>query len=678
MNDSPTQFGCFLYGAAVYPEFMQLEEWLRLLDDMVAAGMNTVRLLESAWGWLEPRPGERRHEEASIWLDDAGARGLRCILGTGSFLPPQWLFAQHPEALVVTRDSVRAHPLARKSACLEHPAYRERVGEQVAACARTWAGQPVVVAWQLDNEIDRVNLDWGCYCPHCESAWMRWLAARYGDVACLNHRLRLDHWGLEIAAFSDLPLPRIITEIGRHPGLAALEARFRRDRVTEFLRNQKDILRQEGALQPVSHNFFATPDFTAEDPGAEPFLDFGAYDLYLDWEPVEDAAAQIRKVRLLEQQRAAHDGEFLLMETSMGVVGGAAMVAPAADEGTFWRRLMLAVATGARGVLFWTGSVWRGGPWIFHGAMHDFAGRPAPETPRLARFGNFLREHGPDLLRIPVRRDVAVIASHAGEALALSFPVFPASTAAGRRFEAICRRRGLGLDVITPRQAADPACLGRYRMVALFGEAQGLVAAPVANALEAYARSGGTVVVGPLAGYVTEEGTVDESGLCAGLRSLTGLTVPSFRWLGEGAVRMNSAGFEAPVLQGLVEAVREESEASLEIVARFSFADEIWQGQPALTRRDVGEGVVWKFLATPEAEPGSPLWGGVPPRHDLLAVDLPEDVLGVPRGDGSLFLVNLSREVRAVSLTGPVVDRLTARQVGPSLELTSEEVVWIR
>lgn len=677
MRTSDTLFGEFLHGAAVYPEFMPRAEWLRLLDDMASAGMNTARLLESAWGWLEPVPGERRHGEARRWLDDVHERGLRSIVGTGSFLPPQWLFASHPDALVLTRSGERAHPLARKSACLEHPAYREAVRAQVAACARAWGTHPAVIAWQLDNEIDRVNLDWTCHCASCEAAWTRWLEVRFGTVAELNRRLRLDHWGLEIGGFSDLPLPRVITEIGRHPGLAALEARFRRDRVTDFLREQKDALHDAGAAQPASHNYFATPDFTAEDPGAEPFLDFGAYDLYLDWEPVENAAAQLRKVRLMEQLRAGNDGEFLLMETSMGVVGGAAMVAPAASEAAFRRRLMLALAAGARGVLYWTGPVWRGGPWIFHGAMHDFAGSAVPEMPRIARFGAFLQEHGATLLDTPVRRDVAVIGSHAGNALAAGYPVYPGSDEAGRRFEAVCRGRGLAVDVITLRQAADASVLARYRAVALFGESQGLASVPVAESLERYVLSGGTVIVGPLAGYVTDEGTVDKDGLCAGLRALTGLTVPVFRWFGEGVAQVVSDGATAPALHGFVEAVREEPGARFEVAARIAMEDEFWHGQPALVGRALGKGSVWKYLATPDAGADSPLWAGVPPRHELLAQVLPDDVLGVPRDDGSLFLVNLSREPQTLNFTRRVFDRIADGEVGPAVELNPEAALWV-
>lgn len=676
MSRNQPLFPEFLHGASVYPEFMPREEWLRLLDDMLGAGMNTVRLFESAWGFLEPAPGQWRHAEAMPWLDDAHERGLRCILGTGSYLPPQWLFALHPDALVITRDGERAHPLARKSACLEHPDYREAVRVHTESCARAWAGHPSVIAWQIDNEIDRVNLDWTCHCPRCEAAWTEWLRRRYRSVGELNRLLRLDHWGLELPAIESLPLPRVITELGRHPGLVVLEARFRRDRVTAFLSDQSETLRASGATQPCGHNFFVTPDFTAEEPGAAPLLDFGAYNLYLDWESVEDTAAQLRKVRLMEQQRACHDGDFLLMETSIGAVGGQAMVAPAASEATFRRRLMLALSTGARGILYWTGTIWRGGPWIFHGALHDYTGRSVPEMPRIAAFGEFLRRHGPTLLAAPVRRDVAVIGSHAGNALATAYPVYPGSDQAGRRFEAVCRARGLAVDVITPGQASDAAVLARYRVVAIFGDAQGLVAPEMVTALVGHAEAGGTVVVGPLAGYLSEEGVVSEGGLADALRPLTGMTVPIFRWFGDGCVRVVGAGGEFPVLHGMFE-VTTDLPRETQVVARLVSEDLTWNGRPALLRRPLGAGVVWKYLATPDAGADSAAWAGVPERHPLLADCLPPDVLGVPREDGSLMLVNLSGELQHVALARASADRFGHELANLKPELPPQAAMWL-
>lgn len=523
----------------------------------------------------------------------------------------------------------------------------------------------------MDNEIDRINLDWKCYCPNCEAAWTAWLTARYGSVETLNERLRLDHWGLTLTRIADLPLPRVITEIGRHPGLASLEARFRRDRVSAFLREQARVLRAAGIRHPLTHNFFIEPDFTAEEPGQEPFLDFGSFDLYLDWQPVEDSTAQLRPVRLMEQQRGCYKGDFVLMETSMGTVGGAALVAPSATASTYRRRLLLALASGARGVLYWTGTVWRGGPWIFHGALHDHAGARIPEWDRIVEFGAFLEQLGPALLANPVRRDAAVIGSHAGNALASNFPAFPGSADLGLRFEDACRRRGLAVDILTPRQAASVKILAGYKVVALFGRSQGLVSPEMVAALVEFVRNGGQVIIGPLAGYVSEEGTIAAEGLAASLVPLTGSAIPVFRWFGDGVVSVLRRGGAVPTQHGFVESFH--ASAADHIEATFQSADPAWDGRPAIVRRSLGTGSVWKYLAVSESDD----WPGLPGRHELLAENLPAGVLGVPRADGSLMLVNMTHEAVKVGLFAAVTDRFTGRTCGPECFLEAEAALWV-
>jgi beta-galactosidase GanA len=233
----------------------------------------------------------------------------------------------------------------------------------------------------------------------------------------------------------------------------------------------------------------------------------------------------------------------------------------------------------------------------------------------------------------------------------------------------------LAVDVITPMQASDPAVLARYRVVALFGEAQGLVDPEMVAALVRHAEAGGTAVVGPLAGYVSEEGVVGQSGLAEALRPLTGVTVPIFRWLGDGSVRVTGPDGELPVLHGLVEASTDLPEG-MEISARLVSEDAAWNGRPAVLRRALGAGVVWKYLATPDAGPASSAWAGLPERHALLAECLPADVLGVPREDGSLILVNMANEVRQVALTNPVRERFSGREVSKMFEMTSQMVAW--
>ena len=61
----------FLYGACVYPEIMERDDWQPMLAHLKAADMNVVRVAESAWGVINPAPGEYRFEWLDTFLSDA-------------------------------------------------------------------------------------------------------------------------------------------------------------------------------------------------------------------------------------------------------------------------------------------------------------------------------------------------------------------------------------------------------------------------------------------------------------------------------------------------------------------------------------------------------------------------------------------------------------------------------
>jgi hypothetical protein len=81
----------FHFGASVYPELQTREEWNAMLDHLQHAQKNCVRVPESSWGNLETASGRYDFGWLQQFLDDLEKRKMRAILGTGSYVPPQWL-----------------------------------------------------------------------------------------------------------------------------------------------------------------------------------------------------------------------------------------------------------------------------------------------------------------------------------------------------------------------------------------------------------------------------------------------------------------------------------------------------------------------------------------------------------------------------------------------------------
>lgn len=247
-----TRASQFLFGASVYPELQTREEWNRMLDEFQKAHFNVVRVSESSWGNLETGPGQYNFAWLQQFLDDLNRHGMKAILGTSSYIAPQWLAAKNPDVLVQPRPGQRIHPMARKAACLNHPEYRQAVRRYVSALGRAFKDHPAVIGWQLDNEIEAV-VGRVCYNPACERAWHQWLRERFGSLEEFNRRLNLVSWGMQVDSLDLVPQPGETVEgVRRLPALQLASLHFRRDVILNFFAEQTAALREAGVQQWIT------------------------------------------------------------------------------------------------------------------------------------------------------------------------------------------------------------------------------------------------------------------------------------------------------------------------------------------------------------------------------------------------------------------------------------------
>ena len=242
----------FLFGAGVYPDIESAEQTQNLLALLEHAHMNVVRVGESSWGNLETGPGQFDFGWLRTFLDELHRRGISAILGTSTYIPPQWLVASHPETLIVAEPgSGPTHPMSRHCPCLNHPLYREACRRYIQALAAEFHDHPAVIGWQLDNEIEFMD-GIVCYNPACEHAWRQWLERTYHTPEEFNRRLDLVDWGMKVESFDDVPQPRYGMESARNnvhealPALSLAEYHFRRETILDFLAEQAAILRKNG------------------------------------------------------------------------------------------------------------------------------------------------------------------------------------------------------------------------------------------------------------------------------------------------------------------------------------------------------------------------------------------------------------------------------------------------
>jgi len=390
----------FLYGASVYPELQTPEQQDQMLDLFQKAHFTVVRVIESSWGNVETAPGEHDFAWVRDFLDKAHQRGIKAILGTSTYIAPQWLSAKHPEVLVETTKGYRQHPMVRKATCLSHPLYRQACRRYVRAIGTEFKDHPAVIGWQLDNEIEAV-ISRTCYNPACEKAWHEWLEKTYHTPQELNEKLALTSWAMRVGSFEEIPQPNTI----RLPVLSLANLRFRRDLILNFFIEQTNTLREAGVKHWITTD--STNNALADDPLSQQALDIAGLNNY---PPAgENPGAWNNIAYRLDMHRSAHDlGRFLVMETTIGGTGSAMMhrTAPTRDQ---WRMWMLQpVAYGATGLMYWSGNRWRGGHWPHWGGVLDWTGEPEPDYEWVAELGELLKKWNDRLLNNPVQANAVV------------------------------------------------------------------------------------------------------------------------------------------------------------------------------------------------------------------------------------------------------------------------------
>lgn len=684
----------FLFGADVYPDIESAAQNESLLDLLERAHMNIVRVGEANWGNLELAPGQFNFGWLRDFLDKLHRRGISAILGTSTFVPPQWLVAAHPETLVVLEPgSGPSDPMSRHCPCLNHPLYRQACQRYIQALALEFRDHPAILAWQLDNEIESV-VERICYNPACEKAWRQWLAQTYHSPKEFNQRLDLVDWGMEIQSFDEVPQPRPGVEgdpsadVHRSlPALSLAELHFRHDVILGFLSEQASILRRNGADQWVLTDWNPVWTALADEPQAQAFMSIAGLNYYQT--SLDKPASWNDSPWHLDMHRSCYQkGQFIVTETRFGVTGGTEMWDPAPTKEQFHMWDLQLAAFGASGMLYWTGNRWRGGHWPQWGGLMDWSGHAEPDVPWAAELGQFFAKWGPTLLAHPVDSRAVVLTDFDNRAALEIYPHIPHSRTVFTDTFSALHRLGIGTDTINSLRAEDLGNLRKYD--ALFLPAATALDNPLAvDAMHRYVIDGGTVIVTPFTAYMDHDGIFRDDGFGANLAGLTGGLVRTIRWTGspqdgeKEQLYVNWTGSpltgRSPVgLDGFMEYF-EIQQPDTKVIAVFDSRQEIVNGKPAATARALGRGQVIKLAFWPQDDSFLNLIGKVVPgTRNLLAAPLPDGVLAVPRSDNSLFVINATSQAQSISLRKSSADRIGNRSVSTQENLRGYQVLWLK
>jgi beta-galactosidase len=223
-----------LFGAAYYEEYApsdRLDEDVRM---MKASGINVVRIAESTWGTLEPRPGVFDFTHIDRVLNAMDKAGINVIVGTPTYAIPTWLARQHPEVLAITPQG-QAQYGQRQNMDITSPAFREAAQRVIIALVDHVKDHPSVIGYQIDNETK----SYGTSGPNVQAAFVRWMQKRHPDLNAMNKEFGLDYWSNRVNDWADFPS----TNGSINASINAAFAQFQRELVTEYLEWQGGLIR---------------------------------------------------------------------------------------------------------------------------------------------------------------------------------------------------------------------------------------------------------------------------------------------------------------------------------------------------------------------------------------------------------------------------------------------------
>jgi len=604
----------FRFGVCYYPEHWDESLWADDFRRMAALGMNTVRMGESAWAVWEPAEGQYSFDLFDRAVALAAKHGLQVIMGTPTYAPPAWVTHTYPETLAW---DFQRRPMAhggRRHYNYTSPVFRKLSAQVVEALAEHYKENPYVIGWQVDNEFN-CHMD-ASYSPSDTAAFRAWCQEKYGTLAELNRAWGVRFWSQDYSDWAQVDLPHPCPAYP-NPHQVLDAKRFYSDMVTRYCKLQYDILKQANPAWSITHNGIFNH---IDNPKlAREALDFMSYDSYpcFGAEP-RDWGMSLGKVRGMSPR-------FWVLEQQSGPGGQLDYLHRSPEPGQMRLWTYQSIAHGADGVLYFR---WRtctvGAEQLWHG-LNDYGNVENRRIAEARQVGEELGRFGDCIEHLRGKGQVALLYSFAND---MNDQI---ETYVGKQvrhcnkavFDAATDRH-LGVDVLD----LPSADLAGYKVV-LFPHPTILTEAE-ADKLEAYVRSGGTLIVGARSGFKDELGHARMAELPGLLRPICGVAVADFTMLKEPVgVELRGRHLQALLFAEILRA------EGAEVIATYT--DHYFAGKPAAVRHRLGEGqaIYWGSYFT--AETVGRLLGLTPNLKPYIDADSRVEV--VRRGD-LLFVLN--------------------------------------
>jgi len=396
----------FLLGAPHYPEHVDEGLWARDAERLAAAGANTVRMGEFAWHIWEPVEGKFSFDLFDRAIEVLGRAGIKTILCTPTATPPRWLTVNYPEVLRVDGNGRVAGHGSRQQADTTSPVYRAHSRRITQAMAEHYAGNPYVVGWQTDNELNTTASE--SYSASCRLEFQKYLSHAYDSIGALNRAWGGDFWALAYDDFGQIDLPRQMAPGFVSPGHLQDYHRFLAVATAAFQHDQVVILRAANPEWFIFHNLgnLGDIDFRGQFGQDLDFIGFDIYPMLYD---------EFRRTGGLGPTQALHldicraySGNFIVPEQASGFGSQPGFSTMNPEPGEMRRMALSSVARGADGVMFFRWRPAHFGAEIYWMGVMDHDDVPRRRYAEASQFFGEMNRLAPQVLGTHVRMDLGI------------------------------------------------------------------------------------------------------------------------------------------------------------------------------------------------------------------------------------------------------------------------------
>ncbi|RXZ79431.1 beta-galactosidase [Paenibacillaceae bacterium] len=652
------QFRQMMHGADYNPEQWLcrpdiLEEDMRL---MPLAKCNVMAIGMFSWSMLEPTEGEFQFRWMDDIMDKLHSNGIFTILGTPSGARPAWLAKKYPEVLRVRPERIRNLFGLRHNHCYTSPVYREKVRIINTMLAERYRNHPGLLLWHISNEYGGE-----CHCDLCQTAFRSWLQKKYDyDLKRLNEVWYTTFWSHVYSDWEEIESPSPIGEHKLH-GLQLDWKRFVTDQSIDFMNWEIEPLKRVTPDIPVTTNFMGGSIIDYAQMAKH--VDIVSWDSYPRWhDRCPDWQTACWTAFSHDRYRSLKPGQpFLLMESTPSMTNWQE-VSKLKRPGMHVLSSIQAVAHGSDSVQYFQWRKSRGSSEKLHGAVVDHSGHERTRVFRDVEATGSCLEQLEQVIGTIVPAETALIydTENGWAVEGAEGPRKPNLSYAEevqRHYEPFWKQ-GIPVDVVSMDRSLEG-----YKLVVapmLYMLKPGTV-----ERLEAFVRSGGTLVLTYWSGIVDENDLCFLGGFPGPLRNLTGV------WAEElDSLYPEDRNFIAMKKKEGWEAVDGTYSVSLmcdlihaetaEVLAEYG--EDFYKDYPALTVNRFGKGEVYYLAARTETAFLDGLYGKLAAACGVkraLQAEYPEGVHAGVRTDGVrdyIFLHNFTDREQSVTLRESVCD----------------------